>query len=489
MSDQDVLLRELKTASSFFEMTDKAKELASKFVSHIVDKFRSFSPNKGENVTTILTPEEKEIVNHLPPEYTDQITQHVNPYQLNEALYNVYYDPDYVTIPKQEEVQKKPRKRRTPKEKEQLIEEAPEVATLNVFNPDIVEDNIFFDERDGKHIDASYNVFIYLKAFGCTTGTWYVGPEHLKGIDNVNTTSRKKLKQKCSPLIDGVPICTSLAANEYNIDDLVAMALGNSKKDIYFPPKGIIGNSHPGCTCRVEVYLPDSPQNIPDSAPGLPTYGSPEEMLVYKERIFKKLKKIAVKGFVIPVDRWTTLSKDIYADTYTRGQMIDEYEGDIYHKDTLPELLTEDDLDDELEEKYHGAYSYSEINKFAKKDEQWFDDIKPVIVSNGFVFKNRFGVLRPVPTTYMGFQLARNEKSSLIQLSYMNFPFKVDSVNVKEVKLRKVPSSQADCNMFVKVDDTFGIIIQVYSSNKMLCFLPEFGNTVFVDSGDIYEII
>jgi len=187
-----------------------------------------------------------------------------------------------------------------------------------------------------------------------------------------------------------------------------------------------------------------------------------------------KIRSFSQDGVSIPVDRWTALSADIYENIYT------------------PEEV---ELEESLKEKWETTpLNWETPNAFQKNlryiraAEKWVEDIKPVIVRKGFIYKNISNLIRPIPDTYFGIQLERSEKKRKIFLSNMNYLIIVPDRNIEEVRIRAITSSKPEPHNFIKIDDTFGIIITVLPNNKIYCYLPEFNEKIFVDSGTIYEI-
>jgi len=450
------LLRELKTAISWQELSAYVKQLVIEYRDRIINKLRNFFS---------LSQEEKEILPKLPDEVLSQIKENVPP-EAQEAI-----DHAVIEIVREPSEERKEEKEREELEKrEELAKVSPEAAVLNKFAPEVYNYGLFFAELEGAHVDASINAFTYLKAMGFTRGMWEIGPEHLNCVG-------EKGRDCCRPhneIDPNTPICQVLWNREFSLDQIINNARSYAEEHSFYPPKAIIGLSHPGCKCHISCWMPTNAEEIPDSAPGLPAFADPEELLYYKEQTLAKIRSFSQDGVSIPVDRWTALSADIYENIYT------------------PEEV---ELEESLKEKWETTpLNWETPNAFQKNlryiraAEKWVEDIKPVIVRKGFIYKNISNLIRPIPDTYFGIQLERSEKKRKIFLSNMNYLIIVPDRNIEEVRIRAITSSKPEPHNFIKIDDTFGIIITVLPNNKIYCYLPEFNEKIFVDSGTIYEI-
>lgn len=353
-------------------------------------------------------------------------------------------------------------------DKEKLLEESPEAQILNSFMPEIFDNNIFFAESEPRHIDASINTLAYFRAFGYISGMWGLGPEHNASPDHIEQLNEQKKQQGipgrsirqqdlCRPMPYGlgdIPVCERLDTSEIELEYAIQNAIAHAHEKGYYPPKPIIALAHPGCSCNILCWAPVSPENIPDTAPGVPTFGTDEEKLYYKGQIHANLADFYV-------DRWTVLSDAIYEQTPGEGAGFSEY--------------------DVVQATYqHERYKIAE--------EEWIEDIKPIIVKDGFVYKNYLGIIRPVPKTYNGLQVERSSTHAKIYLGEMARTLVVPLEKIEEISIKPTKFFNINSNMYIKVADTIGIVIKVFSEDKILCYLPEFDSRTFVDSGTIYEI-
>jgi hypothetical protein len=298
---------------------------------------------------------------------------------------------------------------------------------------------------------------------GITSGMWEIGPEHLNCMD-------EKGRDCCRPHKDvdpNTPICQALWSATFSLDDIINRAYSYMGEHGLQIPKAIMALSHPNCNCHISCWIPISAEEIPDSAPGLPTFADPEELLYYKEQALAKMTSFAQDGVSIPVDRWTVLSSVIYENAAkSKEKSLQDYNIDWRHPDALQIYIRH----------IHAA-------------ENWIEDIKPVIVREGFIYEHTGGLVRPVPDTYFGIQIERNDKERRVFLSNMSYIIKVPDRNVEEVKIKPVSSAKPEPRDYIKVDDTYGVIITVLPDGRLYCYLPEFNEKVFVDSGTIYEIV
>jgi len=286
------------------------------------------------------------------------------------------------------------------------------------------------------------------------------------------------MKNYCKPkeYTNGIPICDFLNAGSFTIDELIENAADHAAQHGYVTPKPIMAKSHPKCSCYLVCWQPNSPEEIPDSAPGVPTFGDPEEILQYKTEIFNRIGSTPTT-----VDRWTVLSKEVYkASAKAKGKIVDEWDvrqsiqtsrGPRRYKKRV---------------QFEGGY-YDEWVKIAS--EEWAESIKPVAITTGYVFRSLLGPIRPIPSTYLGFQTHVHDNYSIVFMGDMGRSIIAPVEYVSDLQLKESPSLPVDMKTFVRVGDTLGIVIKVFSEKKILCYLPEFGSTAFVDSVVPLEIV
>ena len=458
MNDKEknaLLSRELKTAMSWNELSDHAKQLVIEYRDRILTKLKNFFS---------LNPEEKEILHKLPDEVLTQIIENT-PLQLQETLeQDITQTVEEIREPSEE--RKKEKEKEEIKQREELARVSPEAAILNAFAPEIYNYGLFFSETSGEHVDSSINAFSYLRAMGFTNGMWEIGSEHLSCVE-------EKGRDCCRPhkeVDPNQPVCQALWTRGFTLDWLIDNAYSFANQHTFYPPKAIIALSHPNCKCFISCWLPTNAESIPDSAPGLPVFADPEELLYYKEQVLVKMTSVSQDGVSIPVDRWTVLSTEIYGNTIRPEE------------ESLRENYKTAPID---WNKPNASQAYL---RYARATENWIEDIKPVIIRKGFLYKHALNFIRPIPDTYFGIQIERNDKERRVFLSDMNYIIKVPDRSIEEVKIKSIPSANPEPRNYIKVDDTYGIIISVLPDGRLYCYLPEFNEKIFVDNGTLYEI-
>jgi hypothetical protein len=350
----------------------------------------------------------------------------------------------------------------TPEQRQQLIQTSPEASVLNTFMPEVFDENVFYavtspmpDKIPPTHyVDASINSLAYLAALGYSVGTWVLGPEH-------NALGAKRPKDLCKPVIDGIPICDRLNGSGLDLRGLISQAIAHANTHGYYPPKPLIAQTHPGCRCSLICHAPATPEMIPDNAPGVPVFGTPEELLFHKQRIHKNLKDFQI-------DRWTILHPDTYSATTPQEGIVEEDIEEFTQPTTISETKASESTD---------RYKFAE----------WKEDIKPVKVKEGFIIRSSLGTYRPIPNTYYGLQTEQNGEYCKVFLGDISRIVTVPMKKIEEINIKSVNFSDADSNMFIKVDDTIGIIIKIYSEDKILAYFPDFNARLLVDSGEIFD--
>ena len=342
----------------------------------------------------------------------------------------------------------------SPEEHQKFVQTSPEAMVLNTFIPEVFDSNAFFSistSREGMDpaafVDASINTIAYLMSLGYVSGMWMTGPEH-------NAIGAKNPHDVCSPIIDGIPVCDRLDASEIILEDALVRATMHANQHGYYPPKAILSYSHPNCKCSINCWAPSTPEEIPDSAPGVPMFGTPEERLYYKQHIHKNLRDFQV-------DRWTVLSPIVYESESAKAGIFNQYSV------------------------VRGAQVYGERVRFAKSE--WKEDIKPVAVKEGFIIKSEMGMYRPVPNTYFGLQVEQNGEHCRVYLGDLGRVIIAPLEKIEEINIKSVNFSEIDSNMYIKVDDTIGIVIKVLAEDKILCYVPDLDERIIIESGEIFE--
>jgi len=353
----------------------------------------------------------------------------------------------------------------TQEETDELLEDSPEMVVLNQFFPLIGDDTLFFND-DAPNIDASINTLLYLRELGYTTATWYTGPEYdrnncHRGIPGMEGTEA-----------DGKPVCEYRNGKSYTITQIIAMAQNHSNYYGYKPPKPFLAMAHPGCRCYFLCEQPSSADGVPNTAPGIPTFGEPEEILSYKQQIFSKLRNF-------PVDRWTLLSPVIYTATENANASIVD-EDDV--RQTTPYAKSK-----KLYKKQYKSSAQQE-DRLVIAESEWVDAIKPIRISKSYLFRSSIGPVRPIPDTYFGFQTSESDAYSIVFLGDLARKIIAPRDCVEEVKLRPIPLDKITANSYIGVDDSYGLVVQVLDDNKVSCFVPDFDEIVTLIPEVAYEI-
>lgn len=400
-----------------------------------------------------LSWDEQDFIVDLPDDFledVDELKQFQQPLEKEPAV------PRARRVEKKEPTQKK----LTQEEVDQLMAASPEMTVLNTFFPSVFDRDVFFAEPNPVHIDASINTFIYLRDLGYTTGVWALGPEYKR--------------EKCHPVreISGkTPICEFLDGSPLLINDIIQRAQAFADRHSFMPAKAIVALSHPNCRCHVVCYPPVSPEGIPDTAPGLPTFGDPEEILHYKQQIFPKLQ-------IFPVDRWTVLSPIIYEQiTNVAAKVLDE--------DAVLQATPYYKARKHYKKQYKSSSFEEERLKYA--ESAWVDDVQPIRTSHSYLFKSSLGPIRPVPSDYVGFQLSVTDDYAMVFLGNLSRTIIAPRDCIEIINLRPVPPSELDANTFIRIDDSYGLTIQILEDGKALCYLPDFDEMLTVHPESVFK--
>lgn len=359
-----------------------------------------------------------------------------------------------------------------PVKKPPIEERAPEFGVLNQFFPSIVNQAEFDVDAD-QHKDSSLTVLEYLKSMGYKRGTWVLGPEwdanncHLhRQYIFVTDSYGNRTREKVS-----TPICLARAGNTYSIDAILKNAQNHAEEHGYSPAKPIIALSHPSCNCNLVFPKPTNYQSIPDNAPGLPMYADKKSLTNFKKELYDKLTEVTV-------NRWSFIAqKDIdEALPYTSKQQlfnVQEREKEKLKKETERKEF----LKNQPEES-----TYAELMDVIRKtaDQIWEEDIRPIRLTQNFMYYQFPGILTPVPKSYIGFQLAKTDKIAKIYLTALGHTIDVPKTMLDYLEF--VPTNEkADANSFIEIDGEYGIILQAKEYEKPVCYIPAFEDIMTVD--------
>lgn len=121
--------------------------------------------------------------------------------------------------------------------------------------------------------DNSYNTLSYLNSLGYRTAIWELSEYHPK-----------------------VDVCDTLNGRQFTLDQLLLNAQ-------HYPPSPIFTLSHPDCFCFLKCFPPNSAEEIPDTAPGLPISRMDEKarhtMKAYKNKLYKNMFEVYIDSFTM----------------------------------------------------------------------------------------------------------------------------------------------------------------------------------------------
>jgi hypothetical protein len=115
------------------------------------------------------------------------------------------------------------------------------------------------------------------------------------------------------------------------------------------------------------------------------------------------------------------------------------------------------------------------------------DVVKPIAISTNYIMAAPFNIVRPVPNTYVGFQVGTQGNHAKVFLGNLSRKAFAPLGSIRELALTKSTENLYDYNKFVNVDGMWGIIIKVTEDNSFLCYVPSLDEIVEVDGGDVYD--
>jgi hypothetical protein len=248
--------------------------------------------------------------------------------------------------------------------------------------------------------DNSLEAFKYLAMLGYNDVIWNLAEEHPK-----------------------YDICDELQGRTFQVRWLIENAQHN-------PLSPIFTQSHPNCICYASCIGPASPADIPDGAPGIPDFASPDEAMKVKQSIFEGLVPMNVDSMTIP-----------------------------------PESVKYSDI-------------INTKKRYAK--EQWKESIQPIMLNRNFTALLPLGFKRPLTKGLTGFQMEVGEKFIKVFLVKLRRIFRIPTPFASVAGL---PSTNVvEPGKFVYIDDdTVGIVSRVMNDGKVFCYIPEFKSIVTVD--------
>lgn len=256
-------------------------------------------------------------------------------------------------------------------------------------------------------VDCSLAALLYLRSLGYNSATWSLNEHH--------------------PEYD---ICDENVGMTISIDELIDTSKAHKVlKGYVHPPAGVWFASHPDCRCSWYCVPPADPSEIPDSAPGLPTFADAEIMEEYKYNLFQSLPVVSVTPHTQPPD---------------------------------------------FKFQQTAAINIIERYKFAELEE-WEDSIYPVEITSTKFKEIELGLQHPIVSGDRGFQLQKSNKKRVRFYSYTyNKIIEVDSMDIKYLNLSQVNKELPEAGDFIEIDGEIGILNRVYEDNRVLCYFPAF---------------
>jgi len=270
------------------------------------------------------------------------------------------------------------------------------------------------DEGFNPKVDSSIGAIAYLRSLGYNIAFWDVNESH-----------------------DEWDICDELRSSTFSLDELIDYAsVHKIVKGHAHPPACIWAQSHPDCQCHLVCYPPDTIDDIPDSAPGLPTYAEPELLNDFKFKLLQNLPVVIVTPY--------TQAPDFY----------------FFHQGAILQLL--------------------ERFKKAEQDN-WIEDIQPITINKTTMIEIELGLQHPITQGDIGFQLQRTNTKSRVYSWNSKRIFEIPTKYLTILSLQESDSTDHPPGTFVNVDGNIGLIHRILNGN-ILCYLPEIDTQVTVDN-------
>jgi hypothetical protein len=351
----------------------------------------------------------------------------------------------------------------------ETLKEVPEANTLNAFYPDIYNQGQYFEEEKPGAIDSSSNIFAYLMSLGYREAIWGIGPEFHR--DNCRKIDDMMMIWDHERTF-GAPVCEDNWARTYLIENIIATANNHASVYGYWPPKPLIALSHPGCGCKLTCLPPRSIEEIPDNAPGIPSFADETILNKYKTKLLKQLHNVEV-------DRWAILPEDVLNINKLQRSIEEEKENTPFHAEII-------NANPNFKSKKK-SFIEDEIIKEGKS--KWEEDIKPIILNRQFIYKQALGIIRPVPASYKGFQLEKNETHAKIHLFNLGYTIEVPLEVITYVNLIPSKKDHLDAGDYLSLEGELAIVLIAHDDKKPICYIPELDDVVYIDPDDGFQIL
>jgi hypothetical protein len=271
-------------------------------------------------------------------------------------------------------------------------------------------------------VDHSYTALMYLYSLGYNRIDFMLNPAEDREYD----------------------ICDELAKeNPWDLEGIVSNAIEDSAVKGY-PVAPLFWLSHPGCLCYLLVYAPDTPDDIPDTAPGLHMWADEERLLAEKEELFNTLPTI------VEVDS-LTMAPEVFEQV--KGSLAED------------------------------------TSRTKKGQGGWVEEIKPVQIKEDIYIKQPMGLVQIVNRGAKGFQLEiYNEIAKVFLYEFgRELYIPIDSYSTLSLSLsNKTDPDEGD---FIVADEEDLAIAYGMMDDELLVYDPEYNNAVRIDEWRVLEIV
>jgi hypothetical protein len=271
-------------------------------------------------------------------------------------------------------------------------------------------------------VDHSYTALMYLHSLGYDRVDFMLNPAEDREYD----------------------ICDELAKiSPWSLEHIVARA-GDDATAKGYPIAPLFWMSHPGCLCYLFVYAPDSPDEIPDNAPGLHMWADEERLLAEKEEL------------------WNTLPSIVEVDSLTMGPDVFEAVKEITSKDN----------------------SRTKIS-----NKNWVEEIKPIQIKENIYVKQPVGLIQIINKDAKGFQLEINNEIAKVFLYEFGREIYIPINSYSILNLSLSNKTNPDEGDFMVADEEGLAIAYGMLDDELLVYDPEYNNIVRIDDWKVLETV
>lgn len=276
----------------------------------------------------------------------------------------------------------------------------------------------FSQQNDYIH-DNSYNTLSYLNKLGYTHAIWELCEFH-----------------------DVPDVCDTLHGRQFTLTELLLNAQHN-------PPSPIFTLSHPQCFCFLKCFPPNTPEELPDDAPGLPIdRTNPKLTMRYKRKLFKNMFEIFIDAFTL-----------------------------------LPPQ------DDVLK---YSSKNIELFQKYAGSKQPTHSYITPVIVNKNINCYLPMHFSRQIEQNTIGCQIKINGGFSVVYVNNLNRLMIIPTQALSKFSFtngEEINASSVEQGDFIVVDDETLGIVQYKHNNSFVCYIPEWNNVYELENQQIVRLI